>query len=162
MVKEKVPSNTQRGTVFVPERLKFFDRTKDFAVLATDDNGQPYASLITYAFTPDFRKVIFATPRNTRKYKNILSAGYVALLIDNRSNTQKDIMDTEAITVTGTVKPVRKGTARRELASIYLKKHPELKDFVKASSTVLVVLEIIQCVHVGKFQTVSVWDCHNP
>jgi len=34
-----------------------------FAVLATDDHGQPYTSLVNFALTPDCKAVIFATPR---------------------------------------------------------------------------------------------------
>ena len=157
-MKKEIPSRTKKGIESVPERIKVLNETQYFAVLATDDNGRPYASLVAYAFTPELRKVIFATPENTRKYKNILIARHVALLIDNRSNTYTDIMNTEAITVTGTAKRVKRGKAWQELAHIYIVKHPELEEFLNAPTTALMILEVEQCVHVGKFQTISVWN----
>ncbi|MEI6153894.1 MAG: pyridoxamine 5'-phosphate oxidase family protein, partial [Deltaproteobacteria bacterium] len=82
--REQVPSIVQKGSVSVPERLNELNRTEFFAVLATDSNGHPYTSLVAYAITPDLKKVLFATPKGTRKYKNILNSEHVALLIDNR------------------------------------------------------------------------------
>jgi hypothetical protein len=38
-----------------------------FAVLATEGEGQPHASLIAVTPMENFRKLIFATYRNTRK-----------------------------------------------------------------------------------------------
>jgi len=94
MKKEDIPTKTKKGIVSVPERLKAFDKGERFAVLATDDKGQPYTSLISYAVTPDLSKVIFATPKKTQKYRNILQARDVALLIDNRSKMgKKGIME---------------------------------------------------------------------
>ena len=59
--------------------------TSQFAVLATQYDGQPHASLM--AFTPigGIRYLIMATYRNTMKYRNLSKDGRVAMLIDNRS-----------------------------------------------------------------------------
>jgi len=59
--------------------------TSQFAVLATQYDGQPHASLM--AFTPfaGIRYLIIATYRNTMKYRNLSKDGRVAMLIDNRS-----------------------------------------------------------------------------
>jgi nitroimidazol reductase NimA-like FMN-containing flavoprotein (pyridoxamine 5'-phosphate oxidase superfamily) len=154
---EHVPVSVSKGSVSVPERLKHFNETEHFAVLATDDRGQPYTSLISYAFTPDMKRAIFATPRRTRKYRNIVKGGYVALLIDNRSKAEKELMDTEAITVIGRALPIRKGSKWEELARIFMEKHPALKEFVRSPSTALVSVEVTRCIHVSRFQTVSVW-----
>ena len=159
MKKEQVPSKTKKGFVSVPERMKALDETECFAVLATDEGGRPYTSLINFAFTVDLKKVIFATPRETRKYKNILKTHHISLLIDNRSKTRKNLMETEAVTVIGTAHPIRKGKVREELAAIFLKKHPDLESFIQSPSTVLIVLEANRCIHVSKFQTISVWEC---
>jgi nitroimidazol reductase NimA-like FMN-containing flavoprotein (pyridoxamine 5'-phosphate oxidase superfamily) len=136
-----------------------FNKNQHFGVLATNDNGQPYTSLISFAITPDLKRVIFATPKDTRKYKNILNTKEVAILIDNRSNTRKNLMATEAVTVIGTARSVRRGKIRDELAAIYIKKHPDLKEFIESDTTALLVVEATRCIHVGKFQTISVWDC---
>jgi nitroimidazol reductase NimA-like FMN-containing flavoprotein (pyridoxamine 5'-phosphate oxidase superfamily) len=159
--RENVPTITKKGSVSVPERLKVFDRREHFAVLATDDNGRPYTSLVSYAMTPGLNEVIFATPRGTQKYRNILQSKDVALLIDNRNETgKKTIMEAEAVTIVGIARPLRRGKKWNEIAAIFLKKHPGLEVFIKAETTALIVVEATRCIHVGQFQTVSVWDCN--
>ncbi len=154
-----VPDRTQKGVVLVSERLALLDKTEYFAVLATDDDGQPYTSLINFALTPDFKAVIFATPRATRKYRNMKKTKSVALLIDSRSKETKNLMDTEAVTVIGNARPVRRGKAWESLADLFIKKHPDLAAFIQSPSTALMVIDAIQCIHVSQFQTISVWDC---
>lgn len=155
-----IPSTTRKGMADVAKRLKALGEKEAFAVLATDDNGRPYASLISFALTPDLRQVIFATPRNTRKFRNITGTGDVALLIDNRSNKNKGFIETQAITVLGTARALRRGRAWLEYAGVFLKKHPELEEFINASTTALVVIDVKSCIHVGNFQTVTTvdWD----
>jgi nitroimidazol reductase NimA-like FMN-containing flavoprotein (pyridoxamine 5'-phosphate oxidase superfamily) len=156
---ERIPNKTENGFISVPDRIRVFNRNQYFSVLATNDNGQPYTSLISFAITPDLKRVIFATPKDTRKYKNILNTKEVAILIDNRSSTQKKLMATEAITIIGTARHIRRGKTRDELAALYLKKHPDLEEFIQSDTTALIVVEATRCIHVGKFQTISVWDC---
>ena len=157
--REHIPNKTRNGFVPVPNRLREFNETQPFGVLATDDNGKPYTSLISFAITPDMKRVIFATPKDTRKYKNILNTKEVAILIDNRSNTRKNLMATEAITIIGTARHIRRGKTRDELAALYLRKHPDLEKFIQSDTSALIVVEATRCIHVGKFQTISVWDC---
>jgi nitroimidazol reductase NimA-like FMN-containing flavoprotein (pyridoxamine 5'-phosphate oxidase superfamily) len=156
--KEQIPVMTLKGTVAIPERLKDLDAKENFAVLATDDAGLPYTSLISYALTPDLKIAIFATPKGTRKYRNILHSAQVALLIDNRSKSKHKLLKIEAITIIGTARHVRKGKKWGDLAEIFLKKHPDLEEFLHAPTTALIEVQIIQCVHVSHFQTLSVWD----
>ena len=40
-----------------------------------------------------------------------------------------------------------------------IKKHPDLEEFIQSDTTALIAVEATRCVHVGKFQTISVWDC---
>lgn len=141
----------------VQERLREMDGRERFAVLATQEEDGPYASLVAYALSPDLRTVIFATPKNTRKYKNIVKMDHVALLIDDRSG-DLPIAKGEAITLTGPAKPLRKGRERDEMVRVYLGKHQDLKGFVESPTTALVALRINQAVHVCNFQTVTVWQ----
>ncbi len=157
--KETIPSTTRKGSVSVPDRLRELDRTEDFAVLATADKGIPYASLVSFALTPDLKQAIFATPRGTRKYNNIVNSRNAALLIDSRSRKKKGLMETEAVTIIGNGSPVKKGRMWDGLAAIFTKKHPDLEEFIYSPSTALIVIDIVQCIHVSRFQTVSVWDC---
>lgn len=154
--KPKTPNKPDQGPAVVPESLKMLDRIERFGVLATQEEGRCYASLVAYALSSDLRTVIFATPKNTRKYRNIIKADEVALLLDNRSQ-ESPVTQAEAITLTGRAKPLRKGREREQLAVLYLSKHPDLKDFVESPSTALVAMRIGQAVHVGNFQTVTSW-----
>jgi heme iron utilization protein len=157
--KKTLPDKTGNGQISVPDRIRALDKKQYFCVLATNDNGQSYTSLISFAVTPDLKRIIFATPKKTSKYKNILKTRNVAILIDNRSSIRKNLMETEAVTIIGTARPVRKGKNRDEFASLFLKKHPDLEEFIQSDDTALIVVEAARGIHVGKFQTVTIWDC---
>lgn len=154
--KPKGSSRTGTGPGSVQERLRMLDGIERFGVLATQEEGRSYASLVAYALSPDLKTVIFATPKNTRKYKNIIKADEIALLLDNRSQPSP-ITKAEAITLTGRAKPLRRGRERDEMAALYLFKHPDLKNFVESPSTALLALTINQAIHVSNFQTVMTW-----
>ncbi len=155
---ENIPNVTQKGTADIAKRLRALGLAQPFAVLATNGDGGPYASLVSFALSPDLKQVIFATPKNTRKYRNILNTHDVAILIDNRSNKSKGFVKTQAITILGTARVVRRGRLWLEYAGIFLKKHPELEEFINASTTALVVIDIKTCIHAGNFQTITTMD----
>jgi hypothetical protein len=54
-------------------RIKNLFDSQSLAVLATQSNAQPYASLVAFAATEDLKQIIFLTPNTTRKYANIES-----------------------------------------------------------------------------------------
>ena len=133
------------------------NRTQRHAVLATVSDGQPYTSLVAFAMTPDMKQAVFATPRNTAKYRNILNNRKVALLIDTRSNTDASYMKSEAVTIIGTARPVRRGSKNKALAGILAQKHHALRRFIRATTTAVIVMEAERCFHTGSFQQVSEW-----
>jgi nitroimidazol reductase NimA-like FMN-containing flavoprotein (pyridoxamine 5'-phosphate oxidase superfamily) len=142
----------------VPERLGALNASQLHAVLCTvGDDCAPYASLVAYALTPDLKGLLFASPRATTKYRNILGNGNVSLLIDSRTNTGGDYLSAEAVTITGTARPLRKGRRREELSKLLVKKHPDLRKFLSAEGTALVLVEIAECLHVTGFQSVTRW-----
>ena len=153
-----IPVRVSKGNISVLNRLKVLNKAQRHAVLATDSGGQPYTSLIAYALTPDLKRVIFATPRSTRKYRNILKNKRVSLLIDTRSNTNKDYMSAESITIVGNAKPVRRGKSYSEMSKVLMEKHPKLTGFTTSPETSLIVVDIIHCIHVTRFQSVSKWN----
>ncbi|MDH4232514.1 MAG: pyridoxamine 5'-phosphate oxidase family protein [Nitrospirota bacterium] len=155
--KKRIPSEKRSGTVSVSERLSVLNGLERHAVLATESNRRPYTSLIAYAMTPDMKGLIFATPRETSKYKNLLKNRNVSLLIDTRTETGGDYMKTEAMTLLGTAVPVRRGRKWDELSGILIKKHPELAEFIQSATTALVLVELSYCYHISSFQTVSEW-----
>lgn len=155
--KDDIPSRKTRGDAPVAAKLRAFDRSQMHAVLATQSGGKPYASLVAYALTEDARGIVFATPRATRKYRNILKNPAVAVLVDTRSNTDTDYMDAESVTALGRARPLRRGKEHRRHADTLLNKHPLLEGLVNAPGTALVLVEISRVVHVGRFQTVTEW-----
>ncbi len=156
-MKKKIPETVKKGKVFVPDRLKVLNKTQRHAVLATDFRGQPYTSLVSYALTPNMRGIIFATPKNTTKYRNILKNKQVAVLIDTRSNTESGYMNAEAVTILGVAQTIQQGKRWSELSEIFIKKHPGLAEFIHAPTTALVLVKTTHCIHVSRFQTLSVW-----
>jgi len=156
--KERIPSRTTKGTTPIPVRLSALNEDQYFGVLATNDKGQPYTSLVSFAITPDLKTIIIATPQDTQKFKNIISTGKVAILIDSRTGARKNLMTIEAITVIGRARHVPKGKRRDSLAAIFLEKHPDLEEFVQSDNTALIAVKATRCIHVGRFQTISVWN----
>ncbi|MHB8108663.1 MAG: pyridoxamine 5'-phosphate oxidase family protein [Syntrophorhabdaceae bacterium] len=156
--KKIIPSTTQKGVADIYKRLSALAAKESFAVLATNEQGRPYASLISFAITPDLKTLLFATPKNTRKFRNIRDTKDVALLIDNRTNKNKGFIETQAITILGKATAIRRGREWLEYAGIFLKKHPDLEEFINASTTALIAVNIESCVHVGNFQTVTIMD----
>jgi hypothetical protein len=153
-----IPFSKKAGKVNVQERLRVLNKKQRHAVLATDADGQPYTSLVAFALTPDLKGALFATPRNTAKYRNILSNSNVSLMIDSRTDSAAGYMESEALTVLGKASALRKGRKRDESAALLIEKHPRLSGFVKASTTALICISFEKVVHAGHFQTVTVWE----
>lgn len=156
--RKTLPHKPVRGTADVPARLRALDRAELHAVLSTAAGGAPYSSLVAFALAPDSRGLVFATPKASRKYRNILKNKNVSLLIDTRSNSAPDYLGAEALTVEGTARPLRKGRRREELLRLLTGKHPPLSDFLLSEGTALVFVDIRRCTHVTGFQSVTRWE----
>ena len=137
------------------ETLGSLFSSQKLAVLSSFGNEQPYASLIAFAATDDLKHIIFATTRATRKYANLSSESMVALLIDNRTNEEKDFSYAVAATALGRAEEVR-GPQKKSFLEIYLKKHPYLKEFVSSPTCALMVVTIKTYYVVSRFQNVQV------
>lgn len=153
----RLPHRPIPGTTHVLPQLMELSRRQRHAVLATLDAGAPYASLVSFALTPEGRGLIFATARGSRKYRNLRADPRVALFLDSRANSARDYLEAETITVEGLARTVRRGARRELLAALLCRRHPALRSFVADAGTALVVVAAHQVVHVGRFQKVSVW-----
>lgn len=156
-MKKAIQIIKSRGSVSVPDRMNYLNKTERHAVLATSFQNKPYTSIVAFALTQDMKGVLFATPKNTRKYRNIIKNNNVAILFDNRNNTDKAYMGAESVSILGTATPVRRGKRWLELSRVFIRKHPVLKEFVQAHSTRLILVEATRCLHVSQFQMVSEW-----
>lgn len=123
------------------------------AVLATKANGQPYSSLVAFAATDDLKQLIFATMRATRKYANLAADSRVSMLVDNRSNRPSDFRKAVAVTALGRAEEVQE-PEKEHLMKIYLKKHPQLEEFVRSPSCALIKVDIEKYYMVRRFQNV--------
>lgn len=137
-------------------RLHELFAVQNLAVLATHSEGQPYASLMAFAATQDLGTLVFATPRATRKYANLLADCRAALLIENRTNTTEDFSAAMAVTAVGVVQPIDL-PADSPLVALYLSKHAYLQDFVRSPSCAVVSLVVERYHVVDHFQHVTEW-----
>ena len=122
-------------------------------VLATQRNGQPYTSLMAYAFTDNLEEIVVATGTSTRKHQNILTDARVSLLVDNRSNAQEDFHEAIALTIVGSVQEIPEHEFLH-YQDLYVKRHPYLDSFVQAPSTVLLKIVVYHYLLVSRFQNV--------
>lgn len=117
--------------------LKRIAAAQRFCVLATLRDQQPYSNLVAFAVSDDLRQIIFATDRDTQKYRNIQANDRVALLIDNRSNNQSDLTGALAVTALGTAGEMTVDRSDK-LVQSYLDRHPSLGEFLQRPGVALI------------------------
>lgn len=112
-----------------------------FAVLATEGEGQPHASLIAVTPMENFRKLIFATYRNTRKYQNLTQNGKVAVLVESVDINRSGLKDSFVLTAFGQVEDI--DNAEKDLVSkTHLERHPGLLSFMQSEDCSLVRIKV--------------------
>lgn len=128
--------------------------TQRLGVLSTQGGGQPYASLIAFAPTEDGRCLLFATPRNTLKFRNLAADPRAALLIDDRTEGRGSLGAAGAATATGRAQevPEAEGESSRRA---YLARHPHLAAFLDDPGCALLRLRVEAWILVRQFQDVS-------
>jgi nitroimidazol reductase NimA-like FMN-containing flavoprotein (pyridoxamine 5'-phosphate oxidase superfamily) len=121
----------------IKENIEGVLKTSGFAVLATEGNGQPHTSLIAITPFGNFRQLIFATNRNTRKYRNLSHNNKVAVLIESGVVNVKDLEKSVVLTIIGHAEEIR--IAEKEAAyQAHLNRHPEMKSFMLSSDCALI------------------------
>ena len=142
----------------VEDEIKHLVDSQSFAVLSTQGEGQPYASLISFAASNDLKYMVFATQTQTRKYGLLLKSDRIALMVDNRANSPPSINKISAVTVTGRSRILEDPNESEKWSKLLLAKHPYLKSFVKTPSTSLVLIKVYRYFYVRRFQEVSEWN----
>lgn len=165
MPEEAIPGAGVEAPVLVPARepavlesIRMLVNTEPFAVLCTQAGGQPYGSLVAFAFSDDLRSFVFATPVATRKYRLLSECDHVALLVDNRSRFPDDGRKVSAVTVTGRAGQVGPDADFLRWADLLTTRHPYLKEFVHSPSTALFRVDVVRYLHVTRFQEVRQWN----
>jgi len=119
-----------------------------FAVLATEGDGQPHASLIAITPAEDYRKLIFATYRDTRKYRNLSKNSKVAVLIECADDTLKDQQHSIVLSIIGHTEEII--ISQNEVAyKALLNRHPQMESFMFSPDCALflVIAESYQVVY---------------
>jgi heme iron utilization protein len=137
----------------LPKHLSSLLTSQKLAVLATQNQGQPHASLVAFAATADDREIIFATTRTSRKFAHLQADPRAALLIDSRTNQEADFHRGQALSATGTVRELT-GSDKPLRQQLFLTKHPHLREFVQSPSCALMSLHVQLYNFVSTFQKV--------
>lgn len=138
------------------ERLRALFQTQRYAVLATEDRGQPFTSLMAFAVTDDLRHLVILSDRNTRKFANLAANRRVALLVDDRENKPTDTLDSIAVTVLGRAFGAE-ADASGALAGLFLARHPGLADFAATPDCVVLRVEVSAYLLVQQFEHTIEW-----
>ena len=136
--------------------LRDLFRSQRYAVLATDDHGQPFASLMAFVASEDLRQIVVLTERNRRKFANLKANRRVALMIDDRENKGSDTEESVAVTVIGEAQEASP-EAGAALLKKFLARHPYLAAFAAAPSCVVVTVEVSSYLLVSRFEQVLEW-----
>ena len=116
-------------------------QTSRLGVLATEAHGQPHASLIAITPFHDFRQVIFATYRNTRKFENILHNGRVAVLIQGEDRNSSNLQKGYALTAYGYAQELGKSELE-EAERAHLERHPDLENLMHSGDFTIILIKV--------------------
>ncbi len=128
-----------------------------YGVLCTQGGGQPYGSLVAFAFTEDLSSLFFATPVTTRKFHLLSACERVAMVVDSRATHGGELTRVEAVTITGRAASLQRGPDFEACLDRLSERHPHLRSFFEAPTTELVSIEVTRYLHVSRFQDVSEW-----
>jgi len=131
--------------------------SQQLGVLSTYGSEYPYSTIVGFTSTDDLKYVVFATIRNTRKYKNIKESANVSMLIDTRSKYIRDFSKAQAVTVLGRAEEAE-DSEREKFADLHIQKHPYLKSFVQNPNCAIIKIEAHKYIMASKFQEIKELD----
>ena len=151
------PLHPEPSEPAVIEKIHALVTEQPFAVLCTQGEGQPYGSVVAFAFDHDLKSFVFATPKATRKFRLLSHCDRVALVVDNRGKFSDDLMKVGAVTITGRSQGIGPGPTFDQWARLLTARHPYLKSFIESPSTALFRVDAVRFLHVTRFQEVRQW-----
>ena len=128
-----------------------------FGVLCTQADGQPYGSMIGFAFSDDLKYAVFSTPRATRKYKNLTQCPNVSLVVNNREKNPYELMKIQAFTAIGSAEEIIDKKEHSRWSKLLLSRQSCLKKFLESPTTALFRIQISRYFFVSYFQDVREW-----
>ena len=125
--------------ITIKEYIEGILKVSGFAVLATESNGQPHASLIAITPIGNCRQLVFVTYRNTLKYRNIKNNGKVAVLFESEGVNKEGLGERIVLTIIGYIKEI--SIAENEAAyQAHLMRHPEMESFMLSPDCALIMV----------------------
>ena len=118
------PSEIQNTIQRVLERNRL-------AVLATQRNGQPHASLIAFTPLEGLRFLAFATYRDTLKYESIREDRRVAILIEDREGDARRSDRRLVLTAVGEAIKTPEEDRQAHIVT-HLARHPDIERFLSS------------------------------
>ena len=132
-------------------------RTSRLAVLATESDGQPHASLIAITPVGGFRQLLFVTYRETRKFENLAHNDKVAVLIQGDDLYSSGRHKSFALTAFGTAREC-KISGNEEALHAHLERHPDLENFIRENNFALILITVDTYQVVHDIDNVSWWS----
>jgi nitroimidazol reductase NimA-like FMN-containing flavoprotein (pyridoxamine 5'-phosphate oxidase superfamily) len=111
--------------------LRVLERNR-LAVLATQRNGQPHASLMAFTPLAGLRFLAFATYRETLKYESIWQDPRVAILVEDRESDPRYSGQRLVLTAIGAAIETPEEERHAHIAK-HLTRHPGLQNFLCSS-----------------------------
>ncbi len=123
------------------EQIAGILKDSKYAVLATDGEGQPHASLIGVTWLKGYRQLIFVTYRGTRKHSNISKNGKVAVLVESGNNSISLFHERSVLTAYGHAEEI--GLSENDaIIGEHLERHPDLLFLSQSKDCALMSVKI--------------------
>ena len=151
----------EQGGSTVLEQIRALLAGQPFGVLCTQGDGQPYGSVVAFAYDEDLRCLAFATSEGTYKYRLLCECDRVALVMDTRSQYPDDAIRASAITAIGRAARLPPDADMALWQARLAERHPQLAAFFSAPDTALFKVDIERYILVTRFQEVQVWEPRN-
>lgn len=132
-----------------------------FGVLATLMDEYPYTSAVMFATPPDAKYMLFATPRNTRKYVNLKKHPKASIFVNNAVNRISDVSEAIGITALGDAAELFNNPENQPCFDILRRKHPSMQEFIDSQATSVFLLKIHKYYVVRNFQQVYEFDAQD-
>ena len=133
--------------------------SQKLAVLCTQRENQPYASLVAFVISYDLKYLYLITPKTTRKFTNLAANPQVSVMINSSENQESDFHRAMAVTIIGSAAEIS-GHQRPDIINSYVEKHPYLEDFAKSPTCAVVQIKIKSYFLVKNFQNVMELHLH--
>jgi len=136
------------------EMVKKLFASQKFAVLATQNDTQPYCNFIAFSASKDLKHLFFITPRHSRKYRNLKKNKRVSFLLDNRLNTIADFESAVVATAIGSATEIA-DDQEVFCRDRHVEKHPSIEAFIRSPDCALFRVDVQKYIIVNSFENVS-------